>query len=158
MEHDQPPILGHGPAPYSTARARATVAVCVVFMALATVAVVARFWSRRVKGMTPALDDWLIVAGLIFYYSSAIQTILQVNMGRLGHHLTDGVTSEQIIVTGKVSGVVTFFAPRATAKLTRQEVGNLRPILLCVDHGFHPMVHLRSAPSNLRHQELPSSQ
>ena len=72
-------------------------------MILATIAVIARFWSRRVKGMKPALDDWLIVAGLIFYYTSAIQTILQVIMGRLGHHLTDGVTVEQLTVNGKVS-------------------------------------------------------
>lgn len=102
MYQGQPPILGNGPAPFSTERARATVAVCIVFMVLATVAVIARFWSRRLKGMKPALDDWLVVAGLIFYYSSAIQTILQVSIGRLGHHLDDGITPDQLIANGKV--------------------------------------------------------
>ena len=91
------------PAPFSTARARTTVAVCVVFALLATLAVIARFWSRRLKGAKPALDDWLTVAGLFFYYLSALETILQVRLGRLGHHIDDGITPDQLIVEGKVS-------------------------------------------------------
>lgn len=99
MERPQPP------APFSTQRARATVAVCVVFTVLATLAVVARFWSRRLKHVKPALNDWLIIAGLFFYYLSVIDTILQVCIGRLGHHLADGVTPDQIVVMGKVCRV-----------------------------------------------------
>jgi len=90
-------------SPYSTERARATVAVCVVFVVLATLAVIARFWARRLKGTEPALDDWLVIGGLIFYYLSAIATILQVSLGRLGHHLKDGITPDQLIIQGKVS-------------------------------------------------------
>lgn len=102
MSQGQPPISGNGPAPFSTERARATVAICIVFMVLATVAVFARFWSRRLKRMKPALDDYLIVIGLIFYYFSAVETILQVGIGRLGHHLHDGITPGQLIAIGKV--------------------------------------------------------
>ncbi len=88
--------------PFSTQRARATVAVCAVFMLIATLAIIARFWSRYLKGKQPALDDWLIVGGLIFYYFSAVQTILQVRLGRLGHHLDDGITPNELILNGKV--------------------------------------------------------
>lgn len=90
------------PAPFSTQRARNTVAICVAFAFLASVAVVARFWSRQLKRTKPALDDWLIIAGLLFYYLSAIQTILQVCIGRLGHHIDSGITPHQIILMGKV--------------------------------------------------------
>ncbi|KAL9634623.1 MAG: hypothetical protein Q9164_003982 [Protoblastenia rupestris] len=90
------------PAPFSTERARATVAVSVIFVVLATLAVIARFWSRRLKRTKPALDDWLIIAGLVFYYLCAVQTILQVCLGRLGHHINDGPTPDQIIVMGKL--------------------------------------------------------
>ncbi len=93
------------PAPFSTQRARATLAVCIAFVVLATAAVIARFWSRRLKGRRPAPDDWLIVAGLIFYYCCIIQTILQLVMGRLGHHLDSGITEDQLITNRKVGGL-----------------------------------------------------
>ena len=96
MEQVQPP------APFSTQRARNTVAICVVFAFLATVAVIARFLSRRLKRTKPALNDWLIIAGLLFYYASAIQTILQVCMGRLGHHIQSGLSPNELIIMGKV--------------------------------------------------------
>ena len=88
--------------PFSTERARSTVVICVVFVVLATIAVAARFWARRIKGMKPALDDWLVVISLVFYYLLAIQTVLQVGIGRLGHHLDGGITPDQLIKMGKV--------------------------------------------------------
>ena len=104
-----PPILdATASEPFSTERARATVAICVVFAFLATSAVIARFWSRRIKGTKPALDDWLVIASLIFYYLSVIDTILQVTLGRLGHHLEDGITPDQIILYGKVRTLASF--------------------------------------------------
>ena len=90
------------PAPFSTQRARSTVAICAVFAFIASVAVTARFYSRRLKRTKLALDDWLIIAGLFFYYLSVIQTILQVRIGRLGHHIDDGLTPYELIALGKV--------------------------------------------------------
>lgn len=103
MSQAPPPAAGVASIPpFSTQRARATVAVSVVFMVLATLAVIARFYSRRLKDTKPALDDWLIIAGLVFFYLSAIGTILQVTLGRLGHHIYDGITRDQIVLNGKV--------------------------------------------------------
>ena len=93
---------GNTVGPFSTKRARATVAFCAVFMFIAALAIVARFWSRYLKKKQPAMDDWLILGGLIFYYFSALQTILQVRLGRLGHHLDDGITQNELILNGKV--------------------------------------------------------
>lgn len=107
----QPSGIGNGPPPFSTGRARATVIICVVFLVLATMAVMARFWSRHLKRVKPALDDKLIVLGLIFYYCSAIQTILQVCIGRLGHHIYNDITSEQLVANGKVCGDIFHPAP-----------------------------------------------
>lgn len=94
--------------PFSTERARSTVAICVIFLILATLAVAARFWARRIKGMKLALDDWLIVTGLVFYYLSAIATMLQVGIGRLGHHADGAITPEQHAINGKVRPLTPF--------------------------------------------------
>ena len=88
--------------PFSTERARATLAVCIVFLILATLAVAARFWARRIKGVKLALDDWLVVVSLIFYYLSAIETMLQLGIGRLGHHANGGISPDQLRKNGKV--------------------------------------------------------
>lgn len=88
--------------PFSTERARATLAICIVFLILATLAVAARFWARRIKGVKLALDDWLVVASLIFYYLSAIETILQLVIGRLGHHANGSLSPDQLRNNGKL--------------------------------------------------------
>ncbi len=59
--------------------------------------------------MKPALDDWLVVISLVFYYLSAIETVLQVGIGRLGHHLNGGITPDQLIKMGKVRPITPLF-------------------------------------------------
>ena len=145
------------PAPFSTERARATVAVSVIFTVLATLAVIARFWSRRLKRTHPALDDWLIVAGLICYYLCVIQTILQVCLGRLGHHLKDGVTPDQIIVMGKVCPLCRYIAWKYLTDMDGK-AWYLRSICIRARHGVYSLVHLLPPVPNLYHKDLSSSQ
>ena len=39
--------------------------LCVVFSILSTGVVVARFYARKIRGLSYLVDDWLIVAGLV---------------------------------------------------------------------------------------------
>ena len=137
-----------GPAPFSTERARSTVAVCIVFLILATIAVPARFWARRIKKVRPGLDDWLIVVSLIFYYLSAIQTMLQVGIGRLGHHIDEGITPEQLENNGKARAPN---LPPFDGSDLFCEAWILRAVPLCIYHGRDPVVDLCLTVSYLRH-------
>ena len=49
----------------ATGHAQSFLAVAIVFPILATVFVVARFYCRRLKGVTLGMDDWLILAALV---------------------------------------------------------------------------------------------
>jgi len=59
-----------------TEEGRRTVIITVVFAALATFAVIGRFWARYLNAFTPVLEDWLIVGGLIFTLGYAAGNIL----------------------------------------------------------------------------------
>lgn len=143
--------------PFSTERARSTVAICVIFLILATIAVAARFWARRIKGMKPALDDWLVVISLVFYYLSAIQTVLQVGIGRLGHHLDGGITPDQLIKMGKVRPNTAPFCVDGRSDSVFQ-AGHFRTIRLRFHNGLRSMVDLFSTISHFRYEGIASAQ
>ena len=46
-------------------------------MILATLAVICRFLSRRVKGASIGADDWMIVVGLIFTYATFADSVVR---------------------------------------------------------------------------------
>lgn len=48
-----------------------TIVITVVFTALATFAVIGRFWARYLNAFRPVLEDWLIVGALIFVWGYA---------------------------------------------------------------------------------------
>lgn len=143
--------------PFSTERARSTVAICVVFLVLATIAVAARFWARRIKGMKPALDDWLVVIGLVFYYLSAIETMLQVGIGRLGHHLNGEIRPDQLIKMGKVRPITPRFCAHGKPN-TIFQAGNFRTIRLRFHNGLRSMVDLFPPIPHIHHQRIASAQ
>lgn len=149
MTAPSPPTGIHHP--FSTNRARSVVAICAVFMFVATFAVVLRFWSRRIKRTALALDDWLVVSGLIFYYFSAIQTILQVCIGGLGHHVNEGVTPEELVITGKVGQ-----AYRISAKPLSSSEKGIRLTVRC-SWGRMANMPMRSAWDPFGGLLLPSS-
>ena len=71
------PTLGPTPAEIDNQILHATqdrrpevIAVGATFMVLATLAVLLRFWSRRLSGQKIKLDDWCIVAALVAPSSS----------------------------------------------------------------------------------------
>lgn len=102
-------ILRDGLESFSTEQARSTVAICVVFLILATLSVAARFWARRIKGVKPTLDDWLVVTALVFCYLSAIETMLQVGIDRLDHHTDESIAPDQLAKNGKVRQINPLF-------------------------------------------------
>ncbi|KAI1739170.1 hypothetical protein F4680DRAFT_149791 [Xylaria scruposa] len=46
-----------------------------------------RLWSRRLKRVSLAVEDWLHIASLIFFYGLAVAIILSAITGGAGHHL-----------------------------------------------------------------------
>jgi hypothetical protein len=53
-----------------------TIIVTVVFVVLATLAVLGRLWARFLNAFTPVLEDWLLVGGLIFTWGYAAGNIV----------------------------------------------------------------------------------
>jgi hypothetical protein len=110
--------------PFSTAEARGLVAICAFFMLLAGLGVAARFWSRSIKNVAPALDDWLVVVGLGFYLVTGVMTILQVKLGALGHHLKEVTDPQRLIVEGKVSSFFKVNVAVFTMDITTNDHGD----------------------------------
>ncbi|KAI0469814.1 hypothetical protein GGR56DRAFT_661712 [Xylariaceae sp. FL0804] len=81
-------------------------AVAIVLLVLATVAVVLRLWVRRMQRMELKLDDWAVVAGLIFNAVSAGLVIATGAYGS-GQHVW-AVTAEQLVQAAKILFFYTF--------------------------------------------------
>lgn len=58
----------------------ATLVVSILFAILATVAVIARLWTRRILKINLSADDWWIVAGLIAYYGYTADAIFSITI------------------------------------------------------------------------------
>ncbi|KAF2815341.1 uncharacterized protein BDZ99DRAFT_516074 [Mytilinidion resinicola] len=69
-----------------------TIVITVVFSFLATVAVIGRFWARYLNAITPLLEDWLVVGGLIVNWGYAAGNIVFAYNG-LGVHPPDLVAA-----------------------------------------------------------------
>lgn len=52
------------------------IAVSAILGPLPTVAVLLRFWARRLVRIRPGTDDWLIVGALLFNYGVAAMMIM----------------------------------------------------------------------------------
>ena len=52
------------------------IAVGAVLPGLATIAVVLRFYSRRLNSVHPGIDDWLIVCSLVSSLQRSLRTLL----------------------------------------------------------------------------------
>ncbi|EED22469.1 integral membrane protein, putative [Talaromyces stipitatus ATCC 10500] len=68
----------------------------VVLPVLAVIATGMRFWARRIIRVTPSVEDWLIVVGLIWTIGYAVVNILLVTIGGVGWSSTVLVESEQL--------------------------------------------------------------
>ena len=44
---------------------RQTVSVTIIFSVIATICVGMRFWARRIRNITPLLEDWMVVGALV---------------------------------------------------------------------------------------------
>jgi hypothetical protein len=53
-----------------------TIAITVVFTALATFAVIGRFWARYLNAFKPVIEDWLVVGALIMTWGYAAGNIV----------------------------------------------------------------------------------
>lgn len=56
----------------------ATFVVNILFPILATIAVLARLWTRRLLKTGLGADDWWIIAGLIAYYGFTADAIFSI--------------------------------------------------------------------------------
>jgi len=72
----------------------AVIAVNAVFTFLAIIAVIGRFYARSLKRRRPTLDDYLIVAGLIFTIATASVGFAMVVDGGVGIHQTEASLSQ----------------------------------------------------------------
>lgn len=73
-----------------------TIAITVVFAALATVSVVGRFWSRYLTAFKPVLEDWLVVGALILTWGYAVGNIIFSYNGL-------GVQAASLVVAGRTN-------------------------------------------------------
>ncbi|PSN75085.1 hypothetical protein BS50DRAFT_671333 [Corynespora cassiicola Philippines] len=64
--------------------AKTPIALGVTFPLLATIAVGARFWARKKKGMARRIDDWMLIPSLILSIGNAISMILAAVLGDMG--------------------------------------------------------------------------
>ncbi|KAL8945897.1 MAG: hypothetical protein Q9222_007631 [Ikaeria aurantiellina] len=83
------------------------VIVSAVFMPLTTIAVLLRFYARRLKKVQLGHDDRLVLASLFVFYGYAINTILAVCIGGIGYHVDDLSTGQfqrglKILLAGQV--------------------------------------------------------
>ena len=62
----------------------ATLVVSILFAILATLAVIARLWTRRMLKTALSADDWWIIAGLIAYYGYTADAIFSITI--FSHH------------------------------------------------------------------------
>jgi hypothetical protein len=53
-----------------------TIAITVIFTALATFAVIGRFWARHLNAFRPVLEDWLVVGALVMTWGYAAGNII----------------------------------------------------------------------------------
>ncbi|OCK78012.1 hypothetical protein K432DRAFT_273540, partial [Lepidopterella palustris CBS 459.81] len=74
----------------------------VVFVVLTTFAVAGRFFSRRLKGVKPGADDWLVVVALVSVFH-----FLAIFKGGSGHHKED-VSLAEIIQLFKMIAFLQF--------------------------------------------------
>lgn len=58
--------------------AQTNLALTCIFPALAGLTVAGRFYGRRLKRMTPGLDDWLILAAMILHLAQMSMSILRM--------------------------------------------------------------------------------
>lgn len=58
--------------------AQTNLALTIIFPCLAAITVAGRFYSRRLKRMTPGLDDWLILAALVLHFAQMSMGILRM--------------------------------------------------------------------------------
>ncbi|ROW14766.1 hypothetical protein VPNG_03832 [Cytospora leucostoma] len=90
-------------------------AITSVFLVLAIVAVIARFYARSLQGKSISLDDYLLVAGLFFTIATVGLGYAFVLNAGVGLHMVDA-TSEQMEIAMKLFmpacltwGLATFF-------------------------------------------------
>ncbi|KAI0389464.1 hypothetical protein F5Y17DRAFT_448888 [Xylariaceae sp. FL0594] len=72
-----------------------------VFLFFAIIAVVARFWARAVQRKSIWVDDYLIVASLIFTIATVVVGYALVINGGVGLHMADA-SEEQVAITLKL--------------------------------------------------------
>ena len=89
------------PVPLNTVWSVRQVIECSILPVVATCAVIGRFTSRRLKGISPGVDDWLILIALIVFYGHCTIGILAAVLGGLGHHI-DTLTPGAVIYAGKL--------------------------------------------------------
>ncbi|KAL8952039.1 MAG: hypothetical protein Q9222_002026 [Ikaeria aurantiellina] len=93
-----PPVQGvEGVSP----RAVKVIVISVVFLPFAALAIALRLWARRLKRMPLALNDYLIIAAMVFAIGETVTIILAVTMGKVGYHISE-LSLDQIIALGKV--------------------------------------------------------
>ena len=78
-----------------TGPGRTILGINVLFAVLVSLAVAARFWSRRLKKTLYAWDDWSILAALVVYYGQVSFNIWAVANGGLGYH-ADQISKQQL--------------------------------------------------------------
>jgi len=91
-----------GPAPTADGIAPIAIKQVVVsctFAFLAISAVCMRFWARKLKGIRPSTEDWLVVIGLVWTLGYAASNVLLVTDGAIGW------SSEVIIAAGRLDRI-----------------------------------------------------
>ncbi|KAF2501933.1 hypothetical protein BU16DRAFT_426053, partial [Lophium mytilinum] len=78
-----------------------TIIITVVFSFLATVAVLGRFWARYLNAITPLLEDWLVVGGVIVNWGYAAGNIVSANAKPSVAYNGLGVQVADLVAAGK---------------------------------------------------------
>lgn len=95
-----PVFPAEGPTTISGAGKMLIVLSC-AFLLLATIFVGLRFWARSVKGLSYALNDYMILVALVFAAGETVILILASTIGGVGYHILQ-LSYPQTIVLGKV--------------------------------------------------------
>ncbi|KAK3689902.1 hypothetical protein B0T22DRAFT_514670 [Podospora appendiculata] len=82
------------------------VILMIVFSVLPIIAVVLRFYARRLQPTKLAWDDWLIIPGLMFTVGLNVTVIIGVFIANLGGHKTAATTRETIIASNQISWAI----------------------------------------------------
>ncbi|KAL8866168.1 MAG: hypothetical protein Q9174_006459 [Haloplaca sp. 1 TL-2023] len=103
-------LLPRGYVAADSTGSRAIVVVSWISTVLATIAVAARLYARRLQRSGYGWDDWVILAALVPLWAHTATVLVSVYLGGVGHSMHDLGPDNQVVLFKSLTVIQFFFA------------------------------------------------